>query len=122
MWRRTSSRSLTTSWPATRAAPPVGLASVQSMLIVVVLPAPLGPRKPNTSPAETSKLTPATASTSSKDLRSSLTSIGVSNFQVPHLERLAAECDVVPAVNQIEVHPYFLNTEVRSYGERHGIA
>jgi len=49
-------------------------------------------------------------------------SIGVSNFQVEHLERLAAECDVAPAVNQIEIHPYFLNEEVRSYGERHGIA
>jgi 2,5-diketo-D-gluconate reductase A len=49
-------------------------------------------------------------------------SIGVSNFEVPHLERLAAECDVVPAVNQIEIHPYFLNEEVRTYGEAHGIA
>src|SRR3954465_2767701 len=36
-------------------------------------------------------------------------SIGVSNFQVAHLEALAAACDVVPAVNQIELHPYFLN-------------
>src|SRR5919198_3834619 len=36
-------------------------------------------------------------------------SIGVSNFQIPHLERLAAECAVAPAVNQIELHPYFLN-------------
>ena len=33
-------------------------------------------------------------------------SIGVSNFQVAHLRRLAAETDMVPAVNQIEVHPY----------------
>ena len=49
-------------------------------------------------------------------------SIGVSNFQVDHLERLAAETDVVPAVNQIELHPYFLNDEVRPYGEAHGIA
>jgi 2,5-diketo-D-gluconate reductase A len=49
-------------------------------------------------------------------------SIGVSNFEVAHLERLAAECDVVPAVNQIELHPYFLNEEVRAYGESHGIA
>jgi 2,5-diketo-D-gluconate reductase A len=49
-------------------------------------------------------------------------SIGVSNFQVAHLERLAAEADVVPAVNQIELHPYFLNDEVRAYGEAHGIA
>src|SRR6476659_7650257 len=49
-------------------------------------------------------------------------SIGVSNFQVAHLERLAAESDVVPAVNQIELHPYLLNDEVRAYGEAHGIA
>ena len=49
-------------------------------------------------------------------------SIGVSNFEVDHLERLAAETDVVPAVNQIELHPYLLNEDVRSYGEEHGIA
>jgi 2,5-diketo-D-gluconate reductase A len=49
-------------------------------------------------------------------------SIGVSNFEVAHLERLAAECDLVPAVNQIELHPYFLNDEVRAYGEARGIA
>ena len=49
-------------------------------------------------------------------------SIGVSNFQVAHLERLAAECDVVPAVNQIELHPYLLNEEVRAHGEANGIA
>jgi 2,5-diketo-D-gluconate reductase A len=49
-------------------------------------------------------------------------SIGVSNFEVDHLERLAAETDVVPAVNQIELHPYLLNEEVRAYGESHGIA
>ena len=47
--------------------------------------------------------------------------VGVSNFQVAHLERLAAETDVVPAVNQIEVHPYFTNEAVRAYGEQHGI-
>jgi 2,5-diketo-D-gluconate reductase A len=47
--------------------------------------------------------------------------IGVSNFQVPHLERLAAETDVVPAVNQIEVHPYVVNDAVRAYGQEHGI-
>ena len=49
-------------------------------------------------------------------------SIGVSNFQVEHLERLAAETDTVPAVNQIELHPYLQNREVRSYDEAHGIA
>jgi 2,5-diketo-D-gluconate reductase A len=49
-------------------------------------------------------------------------SIGVSNFEPEHLERLAAECEVVPAVNQIELHPYFQNEDVRRYGEAHGIA
>jgi 2,5-diketo-D-gluconate reductase A len=49
-------------------------------------------------------------------------SIGVSNFQTAHLDRLAAESDTIPAVNQIEVHPYFTNEEVREYGREHGIA
>ena len=49
-------------------------------------------------------------------------SIGVSNFQVEHLKRLAAEADLVPAVNQIEVHPYFTNEAVRHYGQEHQIA
>jgi 2,5-diketo-D-gluconate reductase A len=35
---------------------------------------------------------------------------------------LAAESDTVPAVNQIEVHPYFTNDAVREYGREHGIA
>ena len=48
-------------------------------------------------------------------------SICVSNFQVAHLERLAAETDVVPAVNQIELHPYFHNAAVAAYGKEHGI-
>jgi 2,5-diketo-D-gluconate reductase A len=48
-------------------------------------------------------------------------SVGVSNFQVEHLERLAAETDLVPAVNQIEVHPYLTNEAVRAYGAEHGI-
>jgi 2,5-diketo-D-gluconate reductase A len=49
-------------------------------------------------------------------------SIGVSNFQVAHLERLAAETETVPAVNQIEAHPFFHNDDVRAYGAEHGIA
>jgi 2,5-diketo-D-gluconate reductase A len=48
-------------------------------------------------------------------------SIGVSNFQPAHLDRLAKESDTVPAVNQIEVHPYFTNESVRAYGTEHGI-
>jgi 2,5-diketo-D-gluconate reductase A len=49
-------------------------------------------------------------------------SIGVSNFQPDHLDRLARETDTVPAVNQVEAHPYFTNDEVRAYGREHGIA
>src|ERR1700761_600693 len=75
MWRRTSSRAVTTSKPATSACPALGLVRVQSMLIVVVLPAPLGPRKPKTSPVPTSKPTPLTASKSPNDLRRSFTEI-----------------------------------------------
>lgn len=48
-------------------------------------------------------------------------SIGVSNFQVSHLEALARETETVPSVNQIEAHPYFTNDEVRVYGAQHGI-
>jgi len=48
-------------------------------------------------------------------------SIGVSNFQIEHLQRLAAAADQVPAVNQIELHPYLLNEQVRAYDEAHAI-
>ena len=48
-------------------------------------------------------------------------SIGVSNFQPAHLDRLVQETGVVPAVNQIEVHPYFANEEARGASLRHGI-
>jgi 2,5-diketo-D-gluconate reductase A len=48
--------------------------------------------------------------------------IGVSNFQIPHLERLAAETDTVPAVNQIELHPRFPQRELRAYHREHVIA
>src|SRR5215470_1561375 len=64
MLRRTESRSAAVSWPATRAVPDVALASMQRILMVVVLAAPFGPRKPNVSPLVTSKSIPRTASTS----------------------------------------------------------
>lgn len=48
-------------------------------------------------------------------------SIGVSNFGIHHLQELARETETVPAVNQIEVHPYFTNDEVRAYGTEHDI-
>ncbi|GAA4681683.1 aldo/keto reductase [Frondihabitans cladoniiphilus] len=49
-------------------------------------------------------------------------SIGVSNFTPHYLRRLAAEATVVPAVNQIEVHPYLTQEEARAYGAEYGIA
>ncbi|AZS89456.1 aldo/keto reductase [Streptomyces griseoviridis] len=48
--------------------------------------------------------------------------IGVSNFQPHHLRRLLESSDVVPAVNQIEVHPYLTQDEVRAFGAEHDIA
>jgi diketogulonate reductase-like aldo/keto reductase len=47
--------------------------------------------------------------------------IGVSNFMVEHLMRLLDRCKVVPAVNQIECHPYFAQREVQAFAGRHGI-
>ena len=49
-------------------------------------------------------------------------SIGVSNFGIHHLAELARETETTPAVNQIEVHPYFTNDQVRAYGIEHSIA
>nr|WP_296772661.1 aldo/keto reductase [Rhodococcus sp. (in: high G+C Gram-positive bacteria)] len=48
-------------------------------------------------------------------------SIGVSNFTATHLDRLAAETGVVPAVNQVELHPFFPQAELRAYHAEHGI-
>jgi diketogulonate reductase-like aldo/keto reductase len=47
--------------------------------------------------------------------------IGVSNFMVDHLTRLLDQASVVPAVNQIEQHPYFAQREVEAFGAEHGI-
>lgn len=47
--------------------------------------------------------------------------IGVSNFMPEHLEQLFAETTVVPAVNQIELHPYFQQTELQALNAEHGI-
>jgi len=49
-------------------------------------------------------------------------SIGVSNFHVSHVKRLEAETGTVPAVNQIEAHPYLTNDEVRDYCRSQAIA
>jgi 2,5-diketo-D-gluconate reductase A len=48
--------------------------------------------------------------------------IGVSNFNAHHLRKLHGETDVVPAVNQIEVHPYLAQDELRAFNAQHQIA
>ncbi|MGI8521895.1 MAG: aldo/keto reductase [Nocardioides sp.] len=50
------------------------------------------------------------------------TSVGVSNFEPEHLQRIIDETGVVPAVNQVEIHPYFGNEAVRAADAEHGIA
>jgi diketogulonate reductase-like aldo/keto reductase len=47
--------------------------------------------------------------------------IGVSNFMVDHLTRLLDRSSIVPAVNQIEQHPYFPQADVEAFGADHGI-
>jgi len=47
--------------------------------------------------------------------------IGVSNFMVEHLTQLLEQTDVVPAINQIELHPYFQQPEVHAFDTEHGI-
>jgi diketogulonate reductase-like aldo/keto reductase len=47
--------------------------------------------------------------------------IGVSNFLVPHLEELLAKAKVVPAVNQIEVHPFLQHRDTRAFCAARGI-
>jgi len=49
-------------------------------------------------------------------------SIGVSNFMVPHLQRLIDETGVTPSVNQIELHPRFQQKELREFHAKNGIA
>jgi 2,5-diketo-D-gluconate reductase A len=49
-------------------------------------------------------------------------SIGVSNFLVAHLQRLLDETEVVPAVDQIELHPYHQQPATAAFAEEHGIA
>ncbi len=49
-------------------------------------------------------------------------SIGVSNFQRHHLDQLLLATETVPAVHQIEVHPYLVQDELRAYDADHQIA
>ncbi|PJJ62114.1 aldo/keto reductase [Compostimonas suwonensis] len=48
--------------------------------------------------------------------------IGVSNFMIPHLEELLAHTEIVPAVNQVELHVDFQQAELRAFHAEHGIA
>jgi 2,5-diketo-D-gluconate reductase A len=48
-------------------------------------------------------------------------SIGVSNFQPAHLDTIVAKSGVIPVVNQVEVHPFFANEDVRAANARHGV-
>lgn len=50
-----------------------------------------------------------------------LRSIGVSNFLPEHLDRIIAETGVTPAVNQVELHPYFPQVQQRQVDDEHGI-
>lgn len=50
-----------------------------------------------------------------------VTSIGVSNFHVAHLERIIGETGVVPVLNQIELHPRLQQAALRAFHEKHGI-
>src|ERR1044071_3357566 len=67
--------------------PEVGCSRPTIILIVVVFPAPFGPRKPNTSPAYTSKLTLSTATLSPYRLTSSRASIKFSGIKSPFSEQ-----------------------------------
>ena len=49
-------------------------------------------------------------------------SIGVSNFQPHHLRRLHEESEITPAINQIEIHPYLTQDDVRGFCAEHQIA
>jgi 2,5-diketo-D-gluconate reductase A len=49
-------------------------------------------------------------------------SVGVSNFQPAHLDRIVEATGKAPVINQIEVHPYLLNTAAREASHKHGVA
>lgn len=46
--------------------------------------------------------------------------VGVSNFEVSHLQRLLTETGIFPQVNQVEAHPWFANNAVRDFTKAHG--
>ncbi|WP_173917878.1 aldo/keto reductase [Halobacillus sp. Marseille-Q1614] len=47
--------------------------------------------------------------------------IGVCNFEIEHLQRLMDECDVTPAINQVECHPYLAQNELKQFCRENGI-
>lgn len=47
--------------------------------------------------------------------------IGVCNFEIEHLERLLAECDIPPVLNQVECHPYLAQNELKEFCAKHDI-
>ena len=47
--------------------------------------------------------------------------IGVCNFEIEHLKRIMDECEIVPAVNQVECHPYLQQKELKAFCKEHGI-
>ncbi|KRG12335.1 glyoxal reductase [Virgibacillus soli] len=47
--------------------------------------------------------------------------IGVCNFDIEHLQRIMDECEIVPAVNQVECHPYLQQKELKQFCKEHGI-
>ena len=51
-----------------------------------------------------------------------LRAIGLSNFDVAQTQRILDECEVVPAINQVECHPYFPQTELKALLKEHDIA
>jgi diketogulonate reductase-like aldo/keto reductase len=50
-----------------------------------------------------------------------LRAIGVSNFDIQHLEKLATTAKIPPAVNQVELHPYLPQQELVDYCQKHDI-
>jgi diketogulonate reductase-like aldo/keto reductase len=72
-------------------------------------------------PSEFDKTLQAYAALESLLAHGKVRAIGVSNFMVEHLTALLDKATVVPAVNQIEVHPYFAQREVQTFGAEHGI-
>src|SRR6516165_5744778 len=92
-WRISAALAGPSGRPATTAEPAVGAISVPRIRTVVVLPAPLGPRKPNTSPRATLNETSATAVREPKFLVRWLTSIAAASAGAALAERVGLEDD-----------------------------